>query len=359
MVLRRNPRYWDAAHVKLAARAHARWSRATTPRSTCTRPASSTRSASASLPSEFMDHLRALRGLQRGRPRHVLLLAQHQGHAARRRARAQRAQPGHRSRVAGRSTSLRGGQIPSADMVPDGVAGYAGLHSPLFDPERRARCCARPATDPSQPLPHDHAALQHARRATSRSPRRCSDVEASTSASGRDREPGVEGLSQDLAGDDFQIARLGWVGDYPDPFTFLELLSDEQRQQPLELDATPSTTGCCAQANAHADRGQRLQLLQRAESAGDGRGAGDPALRLHALELMKPYLMGHFLNYQHRKLLQVLVDRRALVRGHARAAAEHAAAVPAARSRRAARSRWRHDRLRRCGACSGWSRRCS
>ena len=34
----------------------------------------------------------------------------------------------------------RGDQIPSADLVPDGVAGYEGLHTPLFDPERRARC---------------------------------------------------------------------------------------------------------------------------------------------------------------------------------------------------------------------------
>jgi oligopeptide transport system substrate-binding protein len=106
-----------------------------------------------------------------------------------------------------------------------------------------------------------------------------------------------------LQATDFQMARMGWIGDFADPFTFLELLMGTNGNNHSNW-SHPQYEDLLREANRTRDAAARLALLRRAEAI-----AMDdlPVLPLYVytrLELVKPYLMGHWLNYQHRMLFK-------------------------------------------------------
>jgi ABC-type oligopeptide transport system substrate-binding subunit len=106
-----------------------------------------------------------------------------------------------------------------------------------------------------------------------------------------------------LEATDFQIARMAWVGDYPDPNTFLELLGKSNGNNHSNW-SHPEYDALLAQANRTQDRASRLQLLHRAEALLIAQAPIMPMYVYTRSELVKPYLMGHFLNYQQRLLFK-------------------------------------------------------
>jgi oligopeptide transport system substrate-binding protein len=95
----------------------------------------------------------------------------------------------------------------------------------------------------------------------------------------------------------FDVGRLGWSGDYPDPYTFLEVLSpasgnnhsgwhDAEFGRLLE------------RANAQTDERERLRIFQGAERRIQDAVPILPIYLYSRTHLVKPYVKGLHLNPQ-------------------------------------------------------------
>jgi oligopeptide transport system substrate-binding protein len=109
---------------------------------------------------------------------------------------------------------------------------------------------------------------------------------------------------------EFQIARLGWIGDYPDPFTFLELLRAHNGNNHSNW-SSPEYDALLDRANAQHDPLQRMAMLHDAEQMVMDAAPVIPLYVYTRTEMIKPFLMGHVLNFETRHLHKYWwIDRR-------------------------------------------------
>jgi oligopeptide transport system substrate-binding protein len=309
MVLARNDRYWDGANVKLA-RVRLRMVESSNTTLNLYEAGELDYTGSASLPAEFMDHLARYADFNDAPylGTYFFWLNTKVDPISNKLVRKALSLAVDRESLVKHVT--RSGQIASADFVPDGVAGYRGLRSPRFDPERARRLLREAGYGPSRPLPPITL-----RYNTSESHKQIAEAVQQMWRAHLGVHVEIENQEwkvflKTLQATDFQMARLGWIGDYPDPFTFLELLMAGNGNNHSNW-SNPRYDELLRQANRTRDRAARMDLLRRAEAI-----AMDelPVLPLYVYtwsEMVKPYLMGHWLNYQHRQLFKYWwIDRR-------------------------------------------------
>lgn len=204
----------------------------------------------------------------------------------------------------------RGGQIPSADLVPAGLGGYEGPGSSIFDPKQARVLLAEAGYGPARPLPRvtlsyntaeAHKQLAEAIQAMWKEHLGV-DIEI------ENQEWKV--YLKNLQTSNFQLSRMGWIGDYPDPFTFLELLrSGNGNNHSSWSDARYDAL--LRQANATFDKPARSALLRKAEQLAMDNVPVIPLYVYTNSEMVKPYVRGHALNYENRLLLKYWwIDRR-------------------------------------------------
>ncbi len=70
---------------------------------------------------------------------------------------------------------------------------------------------------------------------------------------------------QDVDTLSYEVARAGWIGDYNDPMTFLDMWLGENGNNDTGWD-NAEFNGLIAQANAEQDTAKRLEMLQKAEA---------------------------------------------------------------------------------------------
>jgi ABC-type oligopeptide transport system substrate-binding subunit len=113
-----------------------------------------------------------------------------------------------------------------------------------------------------------------------------------------------------LQATDFQLARMGWVGDYADPYTFLELLTKSNGNNHSNW-SHPEYEALLRTANTTLDAAPRLATLLRAEALAMSQVPIIPLYVYTRSELVKPYLLGHVINPQQRLLFKYWwIDRR-------------------------------------------------
>jgi len=104
---------------------------------------------------------------------------------------------------------------------------------------------------------------------------------------------------------EYQIGRGGWLGDYPDPSSFLELLESDNA-----LNASGWSDGgfdaLVQEARRTDDASSRLRLLSRAESLLLEQAPIIPLYHFGALSLLKPYVTGFVDNPLQVHLLRYL-----------------------------------------------------
>lgn len=91
------------------------------------------------------------------------------------------------------------------------------------------------------------------------------------------------------------IARAGWVGDYMDPYTFLDLFTTEAGDNGTGW-SDPQYVAMLREANTQPDRARRYELLARAEAF---LLESQPVIPLYTAAtdwLKKPYVKGMFAN---------------------------------------------------------------
>ncbi|HET8937903.1 MAG TPA: peptide ABC transporter substrate-binding protein [Polyangiales bacterium] len=297
--LQKNPRYWDRAHVKLQRIRLSLIENYNTVLNMYEAGELDAIGPTTNLPSEFLDQLRKQKDFVSAPYMNVYFYWVNTKVAPVDDPRVRMALSLAIDRKSVVTHVMRAGQIPTADIVPDGLGGYKGLNSPSFDPER-ARALLRDAGyGPDRPVP-----AITLRYNTSESHKQVAEAVQAMWRTHLGIQVEIENQEwkvylKTLETKDFQLGRYGWIGDYPDPFTFLELLtthngnnksnwSNSQYDELLRL------------ANLQRDPALRLSQLREAEQIFARELPVIPIYVYTRSELVKPYLRGHALNYECR-----------------------------------------------------------
>ncbi len=195
----------------------------------------------------------------------------------------------------------RAGQRPYADLVPEDLGGYQGLDTPLYDPDAARKELEKSGFSGGQIDPR--ITLMYNTSETH------ADVAVAIQQMWKDNL-GIEvdvdnqewnvylGRLKDM---DFQVARLGWTGDYIDPNTFLDLLlSSNGNNHSNWRDATFDKM--LNDANAEQDPSKRLAMMRKAERYMMDQQPLIPLYLYTKSCLVKPYVRGIWGNYQDRHL---------------------------------------------------------
>jgi len=193
----------------------------------------------------------------------------------------------------------RAGQIANADLVPKGLPGYEGLNRPLFDPERARQLLAEAGYPNGEGMPPITLIYN-----TSEGHKQVAEAVQQMWKKNLGIHVNIENLEwkvylKRMEMMDFQVARMGWIGDYQDPYTFLDLLlpasgnnhsnwSDEQFVELLK------------EANRTQDAAARMELLREAE---DFALKNQPVLPIYTYtrtQMIKPYVRGMWGNFLDR-----------------------------------------------------------
>lgn len=159
----------------------------------------------------------------------------------------------------------RGGQLPTADLVPDGLGGYQGLKRPLYDPAAAKRLLAEAGYPNGVGLPpvtltyntaEGHKQLAEA---VQEMWHKVLDIEVQI----ENQEWKVYLGNLDTRA--FQVARMAWVGDYADANTFLSDVLSQHAGNNLSGWHDPRYEALLEQANNQDDANLRLGLLRQAE----------------------------------------------------------------------------------------------
>lgn len=195
----------------------------------------------------------------------------------------------------------RAGQKAWASLVPDGLAGYQGLNLPVFDPERARASLAAAGYPGGKGLPA--ITLKYN---TAEVHKQIAEAVQAMWKQHLGIDVVIENLEwqvylRDLQIGNFQLGRLGWIADYPDPFNFLEILSPHSGNNHSFWKSAEYQRLLDA-ANAQADPAARLATLRRAEQMAM---EALPLLPIYVYTrpyMRKPYLKGFWSNYQDRHL---------------------------------------------------------
>lgn len=204
----------------------------------------------------------------------------------------------------------RGGQVPTADMVPNGLGGYEGPKTTIFDPERGKQLLAEAGYGPNKPLPkitltyntsEGHKQIAEAVQAQWK---RYLGIEVEI----ENQEWNV--FLRNLKSYNFQMARMGWVGDYPDPYTYLELLTKASGNNHSQW-TDPRYEDLLRRANQTTDKTERLALFKQAEVLAMDAAPLLPFYVYNRSELTKPYLRGSVINFENRHMFKYWwIDKR-------------------------------------------------
>ena len=299
MLLEKNPRYWDAEHVALQQ------VELTVVENVATmmnlyRTGDLDWTASDRLPSEFLPSLRAYRDthLEPVIATSFLWLNAHRPPLDRlplRRALALAI-----DRQALTRQVLRGGQVPTADLVPPGLPGYPDRHSPLFDPQaarQQLAAAGYPGGDGLPPLTLIYNTAE-VNRQVAESVQAMWQEHLGIQVDLANQEWKV--YLQNMADHDFQIGRMAWSADYPDANAFLHDVLSTQAGVNHAAWHDPGFDGLLRQASLTESVPARQALLRQAE---DRAMAAQPLIPLFVAVhsyMQKPYVRGIYPNPQAR-----------------------------------------------------------
>jgi oligopeptide transport system substrate-binding protein len=198
---------------------------------------------------------------------------------------------------------MRGGQIPWANLVPEGLAGYQGPRSPLFDPDKARALLREAGYNEQHPFPKVHLIYNTAEghRLIAQAVQEMWKKNLGVEIDIENQEWKVYLKKQTAM--DFQISRGAWIGDYPDPFTFLELLSGISGNNHSNWQH-PEYERLLAESNRTLDPAARLGLMRKAEEI---MLAEMPMIPLYVYtrnDLSKPYLRGFWHNIQNHSIMK-------------------------------------------------------
>ena len=161
-------------------------------------------------------------------------------------------------------TVLKAGQIPAQSLVPPGLPGYPAVEGPAYDPDGARRLLAEAGYPGGQGFPKARILYN-----TLESHKLVAAIVQDNWA----RELGIEveltnsewkTYLKTVNNLDYDIARGGWIGDYLDPLTFLDLWIEGGGNNNTGW-SSPEYEALLAEAGVEPDPARRLELLAQSE----------------------------------------------------------------------------------------------
>ena len=299
MRLQKNPRYWDAANTKLERIKLLMVESHTTTLNLYKAGELDWVGENATIPNEFLEHLSGFADFHKGPYLAMYYYWLNTGAEPLNNPKLRQALSLAIDRDAIVKHITRGGQVPWASVVPDGLSGYKGLGLPIFDPEMARQKLREAGYQSGSEVPpisikyntsegHKQIAL-----AVQQMWREHLGIDIELA----NQEWKV--FLKDVQAYDFQIARMGWIGDYPDPFTFLELLLTHNGNNHSNW-GSPEYDAILSAANRLSDPKERMRELRRAERLAMEEMPLIPFFVYTRSDMWKPYVKGVFPNFQNR-----------------------------------------------------------
>ena len=199
----------------------------------------------------------------------------------------------------------KAGELPARSLVPPGIAGYESALGEDFDPEKARKLLAEAGYPGGRGIPRmeilyntndNHRAIAEV---ISQQWRRHLGIDVEL----RNLEWGV--YLDTTHNKKYTIARAAWVGDYPDPNTFLDMFVTGGEQNQTNW-SNPRYDKLIADAGAESDPERRMQLLHEAEQILVEELPIIPLYFYVSINLVKPYVEGFAPNIQDTHPLHIL-----------------------------------------------------
>jgi len=183
---------------------------------------------------------------------------------------------------------------PAAGILPPGIPGYnPALEGLSYDPEKAQRLITESRYGAVEDLP---PITLHIGGDSGVMPRSVEAIRAMfQEALGVDiavEESAWPVFLEDVRAGQYQMFYLGWIGDYPDPQNFLDVLFHSESQDNHTQYANPVVDALLEKARTEADSERRMALYQEAERIIVEDAPCIPLWHAEKYILTKPYVEG-------------------------------------------------------------------
>lgn len=186
---------------------------------------------------------------------------------------------------------LRGGQMPGARFVPLGFPDYDSPPGPEYNPQEAARSLAQAGYPKGAGFPRLEILFN-----TLESHRKIAEAIQQMWAKNLNIQVSLHNEEwasylKSLTNLDYDIARQGWVADYPDPSTFTDLMESTNGNNHTGWKSA-AYDRLLAQARQETDPQQRMRLLEQSETLLLRESPVLPIYTYASNNLIKPYVRG-------------------------------------------------------------------
>lgn len=188
-------------------------------------------------------------------------------------------------------------RLPYASMVPDGLAGYKGLNLPIFDLEKAKQYLSDAGFPGGKGFPNlkimYNTTELHKQIAEAIQQMWKKNLGINIELQNKEWKIYLD----DMTAKNYDIVRRGWIGDFPDPFTFLDTMQSFSGNNRTGWKNTQYDQ-LLKNANMESDLVKRIDILREAEIIAMDEQAFVPLFVYTSPYFKKPYLKGFWPNIQ-------------------------------------------------------------
>ena len=199
----------------------------------------------------------------------------------------------------------KGGQLPSFSAVPPGLAGYKNASGLTYDVEEARRLLSEAGYPNGRGMPKVTILYN-----TSEGHRAIAEVIQQQLRNNLNIAVGLQNMEWGSYLDkvfqvDYQMARAGWIADYPDPNTFLDMWVTDGPQNSTGW-SNAEYDDLIRRASAEGDPAARMELLQQAEQIWVEEMPVIPIYSYTSLNMVKPNVVGFAPSAQDKHALHLM-----------------------------------------------------